>query len=158
MEKRLLYLALFVSLLQSKTKTYLGFYDFMTVIITLFYLSLATVVGMIAWKLVSLRDIKLSLVEGVEKELHGKVYETIHRAWYIFRLQVLARTRALSLMIFYTIAHEVLHFSEIVGKKLKERHGKWFDMVKGKGVIRKKGSVSFFLQNVAEYKKSIQEK
>ena len=127
----------------------------MLVIITLFYLSLATIAGMIAWKLVSLRALKLSLIEGIEKELHGKLYEAIHRAWHIFRVEVLARIRVFALMFFYTIAHEVLHFTLIAGQKLKVRHSKWFDMVKGKGVIRKKGSVSFFLQDVAEYKKGL---
>jgi len=130
----------------------------MLVIITLFYLSLATIVGMVLWKLVSLRNIKLSLVEGVEKELHGKFYEKIHSMWHVFRIKVLVRVHTLTLSIFYIAAHEVLHFTELLGKKLKERHGKWFDMVKGKGVIKKKGSVSFFLQDVAEYKKSIQVK
>ena len=130
----------------------------MTVIIALFYLSLATIVGMVLWKLVSLRNLKLSLVEGVEKELHGKFYEKIHSMWHVFRVKVLVRVRMLILSIFYIAAHEVLHFTELIGKKLKERHGKWFDMVKGKGVIKKKGSVSFFLKDVAEYKKSIQVK
>lgn len=130
----------------------------MLVIITLFYLSLATIVGMVLWKLVSLRNIKFSLVEGVEKELHGKFYEKIHSMWHVFRVKVLVRVHTLTLSIFYIAAHEVLHFTELLGKKLKERHGKWFDMVKGKGVIKKKGSVSFFLQDVAEYKKSIQVK
>jgi hypothetical protein len=94
-------------------------------------------------------------VEGVEKEIHGKLYETIHRAWHLFRTRVLARIRTLVLALFYTAAHEVLHFTELAGQKLKERHGKWFDLVKGKGVIRKKGAVSFFLRDVAEYKKSL---
>lgn len=113
---------------------------------------------MVSWKLITLRNLKLSLVEGVEKELHGKLYETIHHAWYVFRVVVLARVRKFALAAFYTTAHEMLHFTELIGQKLKERHGKWFDMVKGKGVIRKKGSVSFFLRDVAEYKKSIQVK
>jgi len=130
----------------------------MTVIIALFYLSLATIIGMVLWKLVSIRNLKLSLVEGVEKELHGKFYEKIHSMWHVFRVKVLVRVRMLILSIFYIAAHEVLHFTELIGKKLKERHGKWFDMVKGKGVIKKKGSVSFFLKDVAEYKKSIQVK
>lgn len=127
----------------------------MLVIITLFYFSLATIIGMVSWKLVSLRDLKLSLVEGVEKELHGKLYETIHSVWHMFRVRVLARIHTFAIAIFYTIAHEVLRFTELAGQKLKERHGKWFDMVKGKGVIKKKGAVSFFLRDVAEYKKSI---
>ena len=128
----------------------------MIVIITLFYLSLATIVGMVAWKLVSLRTIKLSLIEGgVEKELHGKLYEILNNAWYLFRVTILTRVRVFALALFYTVAHEVLHFTFVLGQKLKIRHGKWFDMVKGKGVLRKKGSVSFFLQDVAEYKKSI---
>lgn len=127
----------------------------MIVIITLFYLSLATIIVMVSWKLVTLRDLKLSLVEGVEKELHGKMYETIHYIWYVIKVKVIAKINKLILAIFYTIAHEVLHFTELAGQKLKERHSKWFDMVKGKGVIRKKGAVSFFLRDVAEYKKSI---
>lgn len=130
----------------------------MIIITTLFYLSLATIIGMVSWKIVSLRDLKLSPVEGVEKELHGKLYETIHFVWYVFRQKVLVRIRNFSTQIFFTCAHALLHFSEILGKKLKERHGKWFDMVKGKGVIKKKGSASFFLKDVAEYKKSIQGK
>lgn len=127
----------------------------MIVIITLFYLSLATIAGMIAWKLVSLRALKLSLIEGIEKELHGKLYEAIHRAWHVFRIEVLARIRVFALALFYTVAHEALHLSFVAGQKLRIRHRKWFDMVEGKGVIRKKGSVSFFLQDVAEYKKQL---
>lgn len=124
----------------------------MLIIISLFYLSLATIAGMIMWKLALLRDLKLSLVEGVEKELHGKLYEVIHSGWHVFRTQVLTRARALALSVFYSVAHALLHFSEIIGKKIKERHGKWFDMVKGRGVIKKKGSVSFFLKNVGSVK------
>lgn len=130
----------------------------MIVIITLFYLSLATIISMVAWKLVSLREHKLSLIEGIEKELHGKLYDTIHDVWHVLRVKYFARARVVLLALFFTIAHEVLHLALIVGQKLKVRHGKWYDMVKGKGVLRKKGSVSFFLQDVAEYKKSLQEK
>lgn len=127
----------------------------MTVIITLFYLSLATVIVMVVWKLITLRNLKLSLVEGVEKELHGQLYQTIHRVWHLFRVKILVKIKEFSLIVFYTAAHEVLQFLEVVGEKLKKRHSKWFDMVKGKGVLRKKGSVSFFLRDVAEYKKTL---
>lgn len=130
----------------------------MTVIITLFYLSLITVAGMISLKLISLRDVKVSFVEGVEKEIHGRLYETIHTVWHIFRVNILTKIRTFALALFYTVAQEVLRAMGIVGNKLRARHGKWFDMVKGKGVIKKKGSVSFFLRDVAEYKKSLQEK
>lgn len=94
----------------------------------------------------------------MEKELHGKLYETIHKVWYEFRVKVMMRLWKLLLVLFYTIAHATLHFTEIIGQKIKERHSKWFDMVKGKGVIRKKGAVSFFLKDVAEYKRLIQNK
>lgn len=127
----------------------------MLIIITLFYISLLTIAGMISWKLISLRNLKLSLVEGVEKELHGKLYEAIHVGWYVFKIQVILRLRKFALALFYSVAREALHFTELIGQKLKERHGKWFDMVKGKGVIRKKGPVSFFLRDVAEYKKQL---
>jgi len=127
----------------------------MSIIITLFYLSLSTIVGMVAWKLVSLRESKLSLIEGIEKELHGKLYDTIHDAWHVLRVKYFANARVVLLALFYTIIHEILHYGLILGQKLKVRHGKWYDMVKGKGVIRKKGSVSFFLQDVAEYKREL---
>lgn len=127
----------------------------MIVIITLFYLSLMTIIGMVVWKLVSLREYKLSLIEGIEKELHGKLYDTVHDAWHVFRVKYVSRARTLLLSLFFTIAHEVLHLALIAGQKLKVRHSKWYDMVKGKGVLRKKGSVSFFLQDVAEYKKQL---
>lgn len=127
----------------------------MTVIITLFYLSLATIIVMVSWKLVTLRELKLSLIEGSEKEIHGKLFEMIHYVWRIFRVNVLSRIRTFILALFYTVAHEVLRFVGIMGQKLKTRHGKWFDMVEGKGVLRKKGSVSFFLRDMAEYKKSL---
>ena len=130
----------------------------MAVIITLFYLSLATIIVMVSWKLVTLRELKLSLIEGSEKEIHGKLFEMIHYVWRIFRVNVLSRIRTFTLALFYTIAHEVLRFVGIVGQKLKTRHSKWFDMVEGKGVLRKKGSVSFFLRDMAEYKKSIKGK
>jgi len=127
----------------------------MIVIITLFYLSLLTIITMVAWKLVSLRELKLSLIEGIEKELHGKFYETIHNLWQVFRVKYLARVRVFILALFYTVAHEVLHVTLVAGQKLKVRHGKWFDIVKGKGAIHKKGTVSFFLRDVAEYKRQL---
>lgn len=130
----------------------------MTIIIALFYLSLLTIIAMVSWKFVTLRELKLSLVDGVENELHSKLYEFMHHAWYVFRTVYVARVYAWMLSVFYVVAHEVLHFAEVVGVKLKERHRKWFDMVKGKGVIRKKGSASFFLRDVSEYKKTIQVK
>ncbi|KKU81380.1 MAG: hypothetical protein UY07_C0019G0005 [Parcubacteria group bacterium GW2011_GWA1_47_8] len=127
----------------------------MTAIITLFYLSLATIVLVVGRKLLSVRTLKLSLIEGVEKELHGKLYDTLHHLWGVFLDKCYVPVRKLSLAIFYTVAHEVLHAGLVVGQKVKVRHGKWYNMVKGKGVIRKKGSVSFFLRDVAEYKKQL---
>ncbi len=130
----------------------------MIIIITLFYASLLTIVVMVSWKLVVLRKLKLSLIEGAEKELHGKFYEMVHELWHVFRAKVLDRVRVFAISVFFTVAHEVLHFAGIMGAKLKERHSKWFDMVKGKGVINKKGSASFFLRSVAEYKESTESK
>lgn len=130
----------------------------MSIIITLFYISLATIIFMIVRKLVVLRNLKLSLVEGVEKEIHGKFYETAHHAWHVFKEKVLFKIKTILLAIFFTIAHEVLHYVGVLGAKLKERHAKYFDMVEGKGVLRKKGSVSFFLRDIAEHKKSLHSK
>lgn len=127
----------------------------MIAIITLFYLSLTVIIGMIVWKLMSIRELKLSLVEGIEKELHGKLYETIHAWWRVVSGKYFMQVRMFVVALFYTIAHKVLHVTLIIGQKLKARHSKWFDMVKGKGAIHKKGSVSFFLRDVAEYKKSL---
>lgn len=111
---------------------------------------------MVGWKLVSLRKLKLSVVAGaVEKELHSNLYEIIERGWYIFRTKYLFRAREFALVLFYAIAKKVLHFTAVQIHRFQARHAKWYDMVKGKGVIKKKGSVSFFLQDVAEYKKSL---
>lgn len=128
----------------------------MSIIIALFYLSLITIVGMVSWKLVSLRKLKLSLIAGaVEKELHSDLYEATARGWHLVRTKYLVKVRIFAVELFYTIAKKVLRFTSGLIHKLQARHGKWYDMVKGKGVLKKKGSVSFFLQDVAEYKKSI---
>ncbi len=130
----------------------------MIIIITLFYASLLTIVVMVSLKLVVLRKLKLSLIDGAGKELHGKLYDIVHELWQVFRVKVLTRVRVYSLAMFFTLAHEILHFAGVMGAKLKERHSKWFDMVKGKGVINKKGSASFFLRGVAEFKNQLSEK
>jgi hypothetical protein len=127
----------------------------MFIIITLFYLSLVTIAGMVGWKIVSLRSLKLSLVEGIESELHGKFYDIAHMWWDVFRDTYWARARAFALTVFYVVAHEVLRVALIVGQKLRRRLSTWLDMVKGKGVIKNKGSASFFLRNIAEHKKII---
>lgn len=128
----------------------------MFIIITLFFLSLATIVVMVGLKLVSIRTLKLSLVEGVEKELHGKFYEMVHAWWDIFCTKYWVRIRAIALALFYLAAHEVLRFTLKIGQKAKVRLHVWHDMVKGKGVVKNKGSVSFFLRDIAEHKKTIQ--
>lgn len=111
---------------------------------------------MVAWKLISLRKLKLSVVAGaVEKELHSNLYEIIERGWHIFRTKYVARAREYLLAVFFLIAKRTLRFTSGLIHRFQARHAKWYDMVKGKGVIKKKGSVSFFLQDVAEYKKSI---
>ena len=130
----------------------------MIIIITLFYLSLATIILMVGWKLVVIRGLKVSLVEGVEKELHGKFYKTVHELWYAFFLRKVAYLRALVVVIFFTVAHRLLRTVGVLVEKVKVRNSKIFDMVKGKGVISKEGSVSFFLRDVAKYKKSIMAK
>ncbi len=130
----------------------------MIIIIILFYASLLTIIVMVSWKLVVLRNLKLSLIEGAEKGLHGKFYEIVHELWHVFRVKVLERVRAVALSLFFTVAHDILHFTGIIGEKIKERHSKWFDMVKGKGVIEKRGSASFFLRGVADFKNQLSEK
>lgn len=113
---------------------------------------------MVGWKLISLRKLKLSVVAGtVEKELHSNLYEIIERAWHIFRTKYVSRAREFVLAIFFTIARKILHFTAVQIHRFQARHAKWYDMVKGKGTLKKKGSVSFFLQDVAEYKKSIRD-
>lgn len=127
----------------------------MIIIIILFYFSLLTIVVMVGWKLISLREMKVGLFEGIEQEIHGKFYEFTHRLWVLFRVKVLTEIRRVVLLIFFTIAHGGLYLSGVAGAKIKKRHQKWFDMVEGKGVIKKKGAVSFFLRDVGEYKKSL---
>ncbi|MDD5152429.1 MAG: hypothetical protein PHS95_00285 [Candidatus Pacebacteria bacterium] len=129
----------------------------MIVIITLFYLSLATITVMVGWKLMKLRALKLSLIEGIEKEFHNKLYKKMHELWNIFRDKYLLRARIFFLAVFYAVAHWMLRTTLIAGQKIQARHRKWFDMVKGKGVVGEKGRSSFFLKDVAEYKKSLVE-
>ena len=113
---------------------------------------------MVGWKLVTLRKLKLSLVEGeVEKEFHNSLYLAIERAWHVFRTVYFARVKDYAMNIFYIVARKVLAWILRITQKIQAKHGKWYDMVKGKGVIKKKGSISFFLQDVAEYKKSLKE-
>ena len=127
----------------------------MIIIITLFYFSLATIILMVLWKLVSIRELRISLIEGLEKEFHGKIYEKVHELWHLFFVRQLAYIRAVIVVFLFTIVHETLRIAEVLGERLKVRHRKIFDLVKGKGVISKKGSASFFLSDVAKYKKSI---
>lgn len=130
----------------------------MIIIITLFYLSLITIVGMVGWKLVSLRKHKLSLIAGaVEEELHSSLYGTLEQGWHLFVKKYLVQARTFATALFYTVANVVLRFVLNTTRKIQARHGKWYDMVKGKGTLKKRGAVSFFLQDVAEYKKSLKE-
>lgn len=125
----------------------------MIIVITLFYSSLAIITVMIARKIIVIRPLKFSLIEGVEKELHGKFYEKIHEIWDLVNIKYLKPIKSYAVTLFYTAIHRVLHFLLIVGKKFKVYHDRWYDMVKGKGVLKKKGSVSFFLKEISEHKK-----
>lgn len=127
----------------------------MVIIITLFYISLFTIISMVVWKMVTLRGLKLSLVEGVEKELHGKFYETVHEWWHVLRSKYFVRVRTFSVSLFYVIAHEVLRYAIIIGRKFGARFHVWYDLVKGKRVLHKKGAVSSHLRNIAEHKKQL---
>ncbi len=103
----------------------------------------------------SLREHKLSLIEGIEKELHSNLYKIMNEGWYIFCTKYLMRARAFTLALFYTVAHDILYSVGVLGNKFKERHRKWSDMVKGKGLIHKKGSASLHLRDISEYKKGL---
>lgn len=124
----------------------------MIVIIILFYCSLAVVVAMVIKKLFEIRELKLSVIEGIEKEFQGKLYELVHDFWYDFRIKILARSRVIAIQTLRIVEHAVIGFIIKVGDRLRKRHRKLYDMVKGKGVIKNKGSVSFFLKEVSEYK------
>ena len=125
----------------------------MTVIIILFYLSLAVVVALVIKKLLEIRALKLSVIEGIEKEFHGKLYELVHDFWYGFRIKVVARTREISLHVLRVAEHAILGLVIRMADKLKRRHRKLYNMVKGEGEINPTGSVSSFLQGVSGYKK-----
>lgn len=127
-----------------------------TTIITLFYLSLGLIVGMIGGKFISLRKLKLSMVDGIEKELYGTVSTKTLEVAHAVHKGYLVPLRQILQALFYIAAHWVLHQGLILGKKLKVYHSKWYDMVKGKGVIRQKGAVSFFLRDIGDYKKTLQ--
>lgn len=124
----------------------------MIVIITLFYISLVVIVGMIAWKLVEIREVKMSLIEGIEKDLHGKLYEVTHEVWHKVRTVHFVQVRHIALMVYVWLERLFFRLVVKLAKKLQVRQGKLYDMVQGKGVINSKGSVSFFLKEVSSYK------
>ena len=124
----------------------------MIVIITLFYISLVVIVGMIAWKLVEIREVKMSLIEGIEKDLHGKLYEVTHAVWHKIRDDYGVRAKHFFLMVYVALERTAFRVAVKLVKKLQVRQGKLYDMVQGKGVIKNKGSVSFFLKEVSSYR------
>src|SRR5574343_14078 len=124
----------------------------MIVIITLFYISLVVIIGMIAWKLVEIREVKMSLIEGIEKDFHGKLYEVTHEIWHKVRTVYFVRMRHIALMIYVWLERLFFRLVVKLAKKLQVRQGKLYDMVQGKGVVNSKGSVSFFLKEVSSYK------
>lgn len=126
----------------------------MIVIIILFYFSLTVVVAMVLKKLLEIRELKLSVIEGIEKDFHGKLYELVHDFWYDFRIKVVARTREFLLHTLRVAEHAVLGFLIRTADRLKRRHRKLYNMVKGEGELHNKGSVSFFLREISDYKKS----
>lgn len=126
----------------------------MTVIIILFYLSLAVVVALVIKKLLEIRALKLSVIEGIEKEFHGKFYELVHDFWYGFRIKVVARTREVLLHVLRVVEHAVLGLVIRTADKLKRRHRKLYNMVKGEGEIRPTGSASSFLKDISGYRKT----
>jgi hypothetical protein len=130
----------------------------MSAVISLFYVSLAICVGMIVLKLVSLRNLKLSLIESIDRELYNKISLKVHEIGNAINVCYYVPFRTLSRALFFFIARQVLHAGLVLGNKIKVRHVKWYNMVKGKGVIKQKGSVSFFLRDVAEHKKMLRAK
>ena len=125
----------------------------MIVIITLFYVSLVVISAMVAWKLVEIREVKMSIIEGIEKDLHGKFYEVTHEFWHKVRTIHFVRMRHIGLQIYVWLERLFFRLVVKLAKKLQVRQGKLYDMVQGKGVIKNKGSASFFLQEVSTYKK-----
>ncbi len=124
----------------------------MTIIITLFYLSLLVVVAMIVKKFLEIRTLKLSLVEGIEQEISRKAHHFIQIFWYDWCLVLISRTHAGVVRGWYVLEHAVLGLIIRLSERLKRRHHKLYDMVKGKGVLKNKGSVSTFLKEVSTYK------
>ncbi len=124
-------------------------------IITLFYTALSVIVGMVIWKLIFLRELKLSLIEGIEKELHHKFYEVIHAWWHIVLAKFILPAGNFIIGIFYISVRWIINRALISSHKLRIRLAKWSDMVKGKGVVHGNSSASVFLNTIAEYKKQI---
>ena len=126
----------------------------MIVIIILFYCSLAVVVAMVLKKLLEIRELKLSVIDGIEKEFHGKLYELVHDFWYAFRIKVIARSREELVHGIRVVEHAFLGLFIRTSDKLKRRHRKLYNMVKGEGEIRNAGEASTFLKDISGYRKS----
>ncbi len=54
-----------------------------------------------------------------------------------------------------SIPFRVLHLVSLLHSYLQKKYGKHVDMIKGRSVPSNKGSVSFFVHSISEYKKEI---
>ena len=60
-----------------------------------------------------------------------------------------------SIAFMKNIPVKVLHLVSVVHVYLHKKYGKQIDMIKGRSVPTNKGSVSFFVNSISEYKKEI---
>jgi hypothetical protein len=107
------------------------------VLIATFYISLLGILGMFAFKAFELRTGRESLLSRITSSANHIVHARVEKTKRI--LSMINRRNAL-LRKSYRSARE----------KFFKKFPKLHEVMSGKGSIRKKGSVSFFLQSIKE--------
>ena len=122
-----------------------------------FIISFLGIVGMFAVKLVEARTGKQSLLSRISDRTNHIVHDAVARARHIMSFV----TKRNAILLGRFIAYHVLltaHRLYIKAKRsiktyLEKKPSSPINLILGKGEIKKKGSVSFFLKHIAEESK-----
>jgi len=122
-----------------------------------FVASFVAIVGMFTVKIVEARTGKKSMLTVASDSTNHLVHDIVARIKYI--ASFVNKRNAVLLAKF--IAYHVISVSHRMYRKIKRTVKTYLDnkpaspinMVLGKGVLKKKGSVSFFLKHIAEENK-----
>lgn len=118
--------------------------------ITFFVLACFGMVTMIIVKLLELRAGK----DFVFVVWRNRIDEYAHLLFIRMKKFIVAKERE-SILFVKSIPVKVLDIVSKVHMYLHKKYGKRVDMIKGRSIPANKGSVSFFINSISEYKKEI---